>query len=123
MTRMVKLALAITLSVLATAIPASAQAGGTTEPKRCGSVPDVGPTGSDPADANELTAWRTTCATARRVARRSTRALARAIARSPDGVVHGYRVRAWYCVPEPNQVTICNPRDGRRKEVRWRLGR
>ena len=110
-------------AVLAGAIPASAHAGALTEPKRRGSVRDVGPTGSDPADANQLTAWRTTCATARRVARRSTEALARAIARSPDGVVDGYRVDAWYCVLRPKRVTTCNPRDGRRKEVRWRLGR
>jgi hypothetical protein len=63
-----RLALPITLAVSGPASRHRPQAD-PSEPKRCAGVRDVGPTGRDPADANQLTAWRTTCATARTVAR------------------------------------------------------
>ena len=107
----------ITVLVAGLALPGAAHAALT---KHCKSVEDIGTTGADPADANNLTAQGTGCETARKIARRSTGALVKAIANSEDGVVESYRVLKWTCRPKGfTSVTVCSYRS---KRIKWRLG-
>jgi hypothetical protein len=110
-------AILITVLLAGLALPGAAQAASI---KHCKSVEDIGTTGADPGDANNLTAEGTGCATARKIARRSTDALVKAIRNSEDGVVRSYRVLKWTCKPKGfTRVTVCTYRS---KRIKWRLG-
>ena len=104
-------ALLLALATLAVAaVPASAASS-------CGSLPDVGPTGADPADALAIRATVTSCKTARKI-------IPRAIKAQVQSTSPRYRVGIYRCrdsISASGRFSYrCTARGGR--VVTWRLG-